>query len=133
MENTTINLCSFKGTLYKCITPMIGLYVSWSFTLWRLEQPDWLTHTFTGTHFTPGWGEAHLGLVLCPEKSDGPSGNWTRNLSIPKPPSYHRPHKHNNTLSVIVTLTCLVANHLSSKNYYMVLIHFNSVCFCIHL
>ena len=39
---------------YKYMTPLIGLNVSWSFTLGHLEQPDSLTHTLTGTHFTPG-------------------------------------------------------------------------------
>jgi len=57
------------------ITALNGLYVSWSFTRWRLEQSVILTHTLTGTHFTPGGGEAHVGLVPCPEKSDGPGGN----------------------------------------------------------
>jgi len=52
-----------KG-LYKYITPLIGLYVSWSFTFWRLEQPDSLTQTLAGTHFTLEWEEAHVGLVI---------------------------------------------------------------------
>ena len=40
-------------------------------------------------NYKPGWREAHVGWIFCPEKSDGLGGIPTQDLPIPGPASYH--------------------------------------------